>query len=106
MNFDNSFIDTCAFCEQEIELSSVSCLDCDKKFCNLCCAKLYNDNIRPINIDMTNYRRLYQQNNLSSLAKRIYEKIETLFEMLPLYIIPSNMDHTNAKNNYMKLFIH
>lgn len=106
MDFDTSFIDTCSFCEQEIKLTPIKCLGNENlKFCDLCCAKLYNDNVQNINVDMTNYRRAYQRDQLNPLAKVIYEKIDTLFEMLPLYKVPMQKSHSSAKNEYIKIFI-
>ena len=111
--FDNeesnkSFVNICSFCEREIHLSPVRCIGCTEKFCDLCCAKLFYDNVYKITIDSIEYTAQYRTNQLSSLAKHIYEITgSTLFEMMPIYKFDIEHDDLNVvKNRYLNVFIH
>lgn len=55
-------------------------------FCDIICAKLYNDNIEPINIDVVEYNKNISSKLVGKNAENIYLKTNgTLFKMLPTY---------------------
>lgn len=55
-------------------------------FCDIICAKLYNDNISPIDIDVANYNKSVANGLVGKKAETIYTKTNgTLFKMLPTY---------------------
>lgn len=61
------------------------------KFCDFICAKLFYDNFNRITIDITDYKRAYNQNLLDKKARTIYERVgNNYFAFLPTYKVKDN----------------
>lgn len=105
-----SFVNICSFCGKEIQLSPMKCVNSNYTFCDICCAKLYYDNIDKVVIDYQDYHECYRTNQLSALARRIYESTEScLFEMLPICKVDvddKNFDPQMVKNKYLNIYMH
>lgn len=78
----------------------------DIELCDIICAKLYNDNIRKINIDMTDMIEAYRRNLLSIELRKIYSKINgILFEMLPIFMKNDMMTNMEMKQKYKNIIL-
>ena len=106
MDFNKSLDSECSFCKESIKLIPVKCLQSKHKFCDIACAKLFYDNIEKIKINIKDYNMYYSNNQLSSKAKNIYEKMDsTIFTMLPIYMINPEDDKKEAKKRYVKMIL-
>ena len=87
-------------------LAPVECIDNHAKFCDIVCAKLFHDNISNVKIDMKKYNMYYTNNQLSSPAKKIYEKMgSVMFNMLPICVVDVDDDVEEMKNRYTKMIL-
>lgn len=103
MNFSGSLFNTCSFCNASIKCGELKSFD-GKLFCDIVCAKLYNDNVEHIKINIREYNKLYNSNQLSSQAMSLLEKIKIYsFEMLPYYKIDDLNDIDESKKHYKKI---
>jgi len=96
----------CNWCSTNIKHLPLSTLDNTLSFCDIVCAKLYNDNIENININMKEYSKHYVSGNISTKAKKIYETTkDVMFKMLPRYKVDSNnkTSRMDAKIYYDKV---
>lgn len=94
MDFDKSFSMNCTLCNSKINMTPITCHNCPHKFCDIACAKLYNDNFEKININIKEYNMYYINNQLSNKAKQLYEYTHhTIFHMLPIYRIDNISSH-------------
>jgi hypothetical protein len=92
---------TCDYCSSEIINSPLYSMN-GERFCDVVCAKLYNDNIEPIDINIEEYNQLYNHNLLSESAKDIWNKLGFInFKLLPRYIV--NSDSDNGKIQYLRV---
>lgn len=106
MDFSRSLYDKCSFCNDTINDFYVSCLNCDCKFCDIACAKLYYDNVDKVKINLKDYNTHYVNGQLSSTESSIFEKVATTsFYMLPIYKIGDDIDRNVAKQNYQKMLL-
>ena len=97
----------CSFCENEIKGCALECIDSNNKFCDLCCAKLYYDNIEPINININLYIKHFRENDLEPLACNIYKRLgNKLFEMMPKYRFDKSISKIDAKTKYLNVYLH
>lgn len=77
-------------------------------FCDVACAKLYNDNVERVKFDFLEYYRLFELGKLSDKGRSIYTKCRNdVFEQLPTYTINKALGMNNAdiKSEYVKLFL-
>jgi hypothetical protein len=79
-------------------------------FCDLICAKIYNDNIAPVSISQQKYNKLYANASLNKSSESIYAMFGNIqFKQLPLmkneYINESldPKEKINYKNSCMKI---
>lgn len=104
MDFNKSLGSVCSFCGKAVDLAPVETVDKKCKFCDIVCAKLYYDNVEKIKINVKEYNMHYINNQLSTTAKRIYEKMNsTLFDMLPICMMTMNDDVNEVKKSYTKM---
>lgn len=81
---DNIINTKCSFCSSEIEGMPVHSVGGEELFCDIACAKLFNDNRKPIEIDKTEYDRYYEDGLLSDSAADLYCLIRySSFKCLP-----------------------
>ena len=76
------------------------------EFCDLACAKFFNDNVAKIKLDFDSYRMLYLEDKLNKEAKNIYEKCKNKdFAMLTSAIYDGPLDAESIKlqkNKYIR----
>ena len=78
-----SLYSKCDFCKENIHGACLNCSDYNDDiinntsneyhFCDILCAKLYNDNISKLSVNYNDYRQKYLHNLLSKYAATIYE---------------------------------
>lgn len=94
----------CSFCGNEIEGMPLHTSHGDYIFCDLACAKLYNDLVNEIDIDKNSYDSYYEDNMLSEKASSIYRVIRfSNFKCLPHVSNYRNIDRDKLKVNYVEI---
>lgn len=77
------------------------------RFCDLICAKLYNDNIHKITIDVQSYRKSHLSKSLDKNSELIYVKcIDKMFTQLPVMFCENNLsakEYTVIKKTYFAI---
>lgn len=77
----------CSYCGREIKFSpSIGRTDSDTlMFCDILCAKLYNDYVERVDFDFDRFTSDYHKTT-SKLVRKLYEKCRNMmFEELPTY---------------------
>ena len=95
------------WCKREIKQNPAFGMS-DKKliFCDIFCAKLYNDNVTKIEFNFDLFTKDYHKSNSKKLNK-IYERCkDLLFEELPIYTVQKKETPTEMKDHYEALFMH
>lgn len=93
---------SCCWCDSVMNLIHVESFS-GERFCDICCAKLYYDNVKTIKINMRKYNTYCANNYLDERSKEIYMIISgSIFETLPVYSI-SGESRIDAKRNYYNL---
>ena len=98
----------CEWCKREIKQNPAFGTTDNKKltFCDIFCAKLYNDNISKIDFNFDSFTRDYYRDNSKKLVK-IYERCkDLLFEELPIYTVQKHESPEEMKDHYEALFMH
>ena len=102
-------------CEQQVEPSCDNCDFCKKeitwiplkseelKFCDMVCAKLYNDNVSSIIPDMNEYKQHYLNNLLVPYARKIYETCPC-FVTMP-YMKLEDLPRPDSKKYYVSILL-
>lgn len=73
-------------------------------FCDLICAKLYNDNVHKISYDFENYRLAFLNDSLSQNAKNIYLCCENYYFPLMIYKKIESLPPKEDKKLFRKQF--
>ena len=107
--FNTELFLKCGWCAREIRKL---CLHGRKKngmvvpFCDIFCAKLYNDNVQRIVFDFMEYTCLYCKGMLDPQSAKIYQRCKgMLFEQLPIYTFDNGKPRDVVKNEYAKIFM-
>ena len=100
-------VQICEWCESAIVNQPYLCkMHSDGKICSFCdvaCAKLYNDNCHQVTPIINVNNKSYESGMFSELNKRLYELTGSIvFEMLPLCLTP-DMTNSDAKMYYIKI---
>lgn len=105
---DDYLFPTCAWCEKEIKqypAYGVSNDGISHTFCDILCAKLYNDYSDKILFDFDSFTRDYYKTT-SKYVKKLYERCKDLmFEELPIYTASETANHSEIKEQYERLFL-
>lgn len=107
---DDSLNPYCDWCRKEIKeppaIGKTLEDESIKMFCDIICAKLYNDSINRIDFDFDRFTSYYHR-TFSKLSKKMYEKCkDSLFEELPIYTPYSKiMSRSDIKQIYETLFL-
>lgn len=121
MDFDAPLMTTCQFCNEPIKGTPLQGrkVYCDVSrnattndistevlmFCDMCCAKIYSDNVHRIVVNSHAYNIAYCRHQLSNNAMDIYDQVGTRpFAMMPLYII-NDLPISDAKEVYRKTLL-
>lgn len=110
--FDSELFLKCGWCGCEIRKSSLH--GNEKRgskqqtisFCDIFCAKLYNDFVHHIVFDFMEYTNLYYKGLLDSRSASIYQRCKgLLFEQLPIYTFDQCKSREEVKKEYAKIFM-
>ena len=107
--FNTKLFLKCGWCEHEIRKSCVHGKEKSGNivsFCDIFCAKLYNDNVQHIVFDFMEYTNMYCKGLLDSQSSKIYQRCKgMLFEQLPIYTVDKSKSREVIKNEYAKIFM-
>ena len=99
----------CKWCNQDIKQYPAYGIAYDTRlripFCDILCAKLYNDNVDKIEFDFDSFTRDYSKTNPKRL-RILYERCsDSLFEELPIYTADNRYSKKEIKDQYERLFL-
>ena len=69
---------SCSYCKSEINEYCIKNLNGNLQFCNIVCAKLYNDCIEKIDLDYGSYQELIDKQLISRNDSKLYNKFNKL----------------------------
>lgn len=85
MDFDDyGSLTRCDYCRQSIKGAPLHSIDGKLTFCDVACAKIYNDRCEGVDIDKFDYDKSYEKGLLTEQAAALYLKLNyTTFKCLP-----------------------
>lgn len=108
-SFENESIDfedgglitnKCSYCNEEILGMPIHSTDGEHQFCDIACAKLYNDNVEEIEINKVEYDRYFEDGLLIDSASELYKLIRlSSFKCLP-HSVRSSYSPKQSKITY------
>ena len=97
----------CSWCNHDIsEYPSHATTENNEalSFCDILCAKLYNDNVEKIEFDFDSFTKAYL-NTQSKRIKKLYDRCkDMMFEEMPIYTTELH-NRYDIKLNYENLFM-
>ena len=101
---DEALYPVCNWCGNTI-IESPSLSSNGEQFCDILCAKLYNDNVAKIDFDYNSFTAACEKSTSRRLHK-IYELFDgQLFEELPVFTPQPHMSRADIKNEYERLYM-
>ena len=103
--FNNSY---CSFCNREINEYFLKDRKDEHRFCNIICAKLYNDCIDKIDIDYGSYQELIDKQLINKNDSKIYSRFNKLgIDFMPTVYNQNNLDpdDTDRKRQILNEYI-
>lgn len=95
----------CSFCRRQIFMLPLQSMS-GEFFCDIICAKLYQDLTRKkLHLDKHQYDVYCKNDSISENARCLYENLKKVdFELLPTFNFKQDISRLEAKREYMEIF--